>query len=202
MTAATILPARRGRRRSDAADQAILTATLDVLAADGYGGLTMAAVIARAGTSSATLYRRWPTKQHLVAAALASLGSAVVDVDTGTLDGDIAALVDGITGVLDTRRDDIAEDVAVELGRNPEFRAAVHEKFVVPRIAILDEILRRARRRGELGNGVSSTVAYSFVSGPIHHRHHVLGESITPAFRRAVVVGAGAALRAIAPPSH
>ena len=33
----------------------------------------MSAVIAAAGVSSATLYRRWPTKQQLVAAALASL---------------------------------------------------------------------------------------------------------------------------------
>ena len=38
---------RPGRQRSEAADQAILAAALDLLAIDGYGGLTMAAVIAR-----------------------------------------------------------------------------------------------------------------------------------------------------------
>ncbi|MBU3702145.1 MAG: helix-turn-helix transcriptional regulator, partial [Acidimicrobiia bacterium] len=64
---------RPGRQRSEAADHAILSATLDLLSETGYGALTVAAVIARSGVSSATLYRRWPTKQDLVAAALASL---------------------------------------------------------------------------------------------------------------------------------
>ncbi|MCU1393320.1 MAG: TetR family transcriptional regulator [Ilumatobacteraceae bacterium] len=198
--AAAVLPARRGRRRSGAADEAILAATLDVLAADGYGGLTMAAVIARAGTSSATLYRRWPTKQHLVAAALASLHSEVVDVDTGTLAGDIAALVDSIAGMLSTRRDDISDQIAVELGRNPEFRAAVNEKFVAPRIEVLEQILRRARKRGDIGNGIDTSVAYSFISGPINHRMYSLREPVTPQFCRTVVTGVVAALSAIAPP--
>jgi AcrR family transcriptional regulator len=41
--------ARPGRQRSEAADSAILSATLDLLAERGYGGLTMAAVISRSG---------------------------------------------------------------------------------------------------------------------------------------------------------
>ncbi len=91
-----VIRARPGRQRSEAADQAILSATLDLLAIDGYGGLTMAAVIARSGVSSATLYRRWPTKQQLVAAAVASLHAEIIDVDTGSLDGDLAAVVGSI----------------------------------------------------------------------------------------------------------
>ena len=41
--------------------------------------------------SSATLYRRWPTKHDLVAAAVASLHPAIV-IDTGSLEGDVGAL--------------------------------------------------------------------------------------------------------------
>ena len=115
----TLSPARRGRQRSEVADQAILSATLDLLAANGYGGLTMAAVITRAAVSSATLYRRWPTKQHLVAAALASLVSEVIDIDTGTLEGDLAALIDSIADTHAVQRDELAEHVAVELRRIP-----------------------------------------------------------------------------------
>ena len=61
---------RSGRPRSQAADDAILRAALDLLREHGYGGLTMASIIERAGVSSATLYRRWATKQDLVLAAL------------------------------------------------------------------------------------------------------------------------------------
>jgi AcrR family transcriptional regulator len=196
-TAAT--RSRPGRQRSEAADHAILAATLDVLAADGYGGLTMAAVIAKAGVSSATLYRRWPTKQQLVAAALASLHPAIVDIDTGSLEGDITEMVRSIAESMSVKRDDVAEEVAVELRRNPDFRAAVNEKFLAPRQAALAQVLDRARQRGELGPGLGVEVALSFVSGPLNHRVHVRGEPITPAFLRAATTGALAAIRAIAP---
>src|SRR4249919_3171526 len=100
---------RPGRQRSEAADQAILAAALDVLALDGYSGMTMAAVIAKAGVSSATLYRRWPAKQDLVAAALASLHAEIVDIDTGSLEGDVTALVRSIAATATVRREDLAE---------------------------------------------------------------------------------------------
>jgi AcrR family transcriptional regulator len=201
MTGQTLVPPRRGRQRSEVADQAILNATLEILAEEGFGGLTMAAVIARSAVSSATLYRRWPTKQDLVAGALASLDPGMTDVDAGSLEGDIAALINGLAEALSAHRDDLAEAVAHELRRNPDFRAAVNDKFLRPRLAVFDSVLRRARERGELGNGVTTTVAYSFVSGPLHHRVFVLGEAANPAFRRLVVTGALAALRALAPPA-
>ena len=196
---------RPGRQRSEAADQAILAATLEALAEDGYGALTMASVIARSGVSSATLYRRWPTKQQLVAAALASLHPAIVDEDTGSLDGDIAAVVRSTAASMSVKRDDISQDVAVALSRHPEFRAAVNEKFVVPRVAVLEQVLERARQRGELGPGrpgrrLSGEAAASFVIGPLHHRVYVMGKTLTPAFQRGVVVAAVASLRALAPP--
>ena len=161
----------------------------------------MAARIARAGVSSATLYRRWPTKHDLVAAAIASLHHEIVDVDTGSLETDIAAVVRSVADAMAVRRDDVAEQVAVALRHNPEFSAAVREKFIVPRQAVLHRILDQARRRGELGPGLSATVAMSFVSGPLHHRVYVLGEPLTPAFLRSTVAAALAALRALAPAS-
>lgn len=190
---------RPGRQRSEAADQAILGATLDLLAENGYGALTVASVIARSGVSSATLYRRWPTKQDLVAAALASMHAEIVDIDTGSLDGDIAEMVRSVADALTPRRDDLREDLAVELRRNPEFRAAINEKFIQPRRAVMAGIVDRAVERGELGQGLGFDVATAFVTGPMHHWVYVQGRRITPAFQRSVVDGALAALRAIAP---
>ena len=66
---------------------------MQLLCDRGYGGLTMAAVIERAGVSSATLYRRWPTKHELVAAAIDSLAPEPIDIDTGSLEGDIATFL-------------------------------------------------------------------------------------------------------------
>lgn len=198
---------RPGRQRSEAADHAILAATLDLLAEDGYGAMTMASVIARSGVSSATLYRRWPTKQDLVAAALASLHPAIVDEDTGSLDGDVAAFVRSVSASMSYRREDLRQDIAVALSGEPEFRAAVNEKFVAPRVAVLSHILDRARDRGELGAGrpgrrLTAEAATSFVIGPLHHRVYVMGRPASPAFQRGVVAAASASLRALAPPER
>jgi AcrR family transcriptional regulator len=191
--------ARPGRQRSEAADSAILSATLDLLAERGYGGLTMAAVISRSGVSSATLYRRWPTKQQLVAASLASMHAEIVDVDTGSLESDITSMIRSIAQALSVRRDDLAEDVAVELRRNPDFRAAVNEKFMVPRLEVMGRVLERARGRGELGAGIDAQGAMSFVAGPLHHRVYVMGLTASPAFVRSATLAALAALRVVSP---
>lgn len=104
----------------------------------------------------------------------------------------------GIADAVSVRRDDLAEDVAMELRRNPDFCAAVNEKFLRPRLAVLGRVIDRAVERGEIGHRLDPTVAIAFVSGPVHHRVFVLGEPVTPAFLRAATTGALAALGALA----
>lgn len=189
---------RPGRQRSEAADTAILAATLDVLSDVGYAGLTVASVITKAKVSSATLYRRWPTKQELVAAALASLHAEIVDIDTGSFRKDVEAMAAAAAEAMTVRRQDLAEDVAVELRRNPEFRAAVNEIFVVPRRAVMNGIIERAVARKELSQKIDSYLAMSFLSGPMHQRVYLQGQALTPTFLKQVTVGAIAAMQAIA----
>lgn len=198
MTVANAERARPGRHRSEAADTAILDATLDLLAEHGYASLTMAAVIARSGVSSATLYRRWPAKQDLVAAALATLHAEIVDIDTGSLRTDVIAMVRSSADAMSVRREDLADDLAIELRRNPEFRVAVNEKFVLPRRRVMGAIIERAQDRGELGTAIDAETAIAFISGPLHNRMYVQGKALSAAFERTVATGALAAMVAIA----
>lgn len=82
----------RARRRGAALEEAILTATLDELAATGYPQLTMERIAERAGASKASLYRRWPTKVELVLAAVRHRMPERVQVaDHGNLRDDLVA---------------------------------------------------------------------------------------------------------------
>lgn len=198
MTVPAVERARPGRQRSEAADHAILAATLELLGEDGYASLTMAAVIARSGVSSATLYRRWPTKQDLVTGALASLHAEIVDIDTGSLEGDIVAMVRASSDAMSVRREDLADDLAIELRRNPEFRAAVNEKFIMPRRRVMAAIVERAQFRGELGAAIDAETAFAFIAGPLHNRMYVQGEKLTPVYLQDVAKGALAAILAVA----
>lgn len=64
---------RGGRPRDPGRDTAIREAVFSVLASDGYVGMTMDSVAAYAGAGKATIYRRWNTREDLIADVLDGL---------------------------------------------------------------------------------------------------------------------------------
>src|SRR5260370_22188674 len=62
----------RGRPRSQAADQAILRAALKVFIESGVEGASIEQIADYAGVARTTLYRRWSSKEALIAQAIAS----------------------------------------------------------------------------------------------------------------------------------
>jgi AcrR family transcriptional regulator len=180
-------PGRAGRHRDPAADQAILDATLALLEEVGYGGLTMAAVIERAGVSSATLYRRWPAKHDLVAAAIASLSPPELVVDKGSLARDLLAFTKAL-GHGAAARGTVFGQLAADVHLHPELTASLREKLVEPRLDALAGILERAVARGELRSHPPVDVVFSLIAGPVHHHTAGLGQPATPAFLRTVAV--------------
>jgi AcrR family transcriptional regulator len=154
---ATVSGARPGsprtRRRGAVLEDAILDAAWDELAAVGHAQVTMAGIAARAGTNKAALYRRWPNRTQLLAAAI---DRRVVPLDaspadTGSLRGDVIAVLHAVN-----RRSRAAQAVPDpgELTAYLRHRAAA-EGFEQMNIA-----LRRARQRRETGPGrVSAQIA-------------------------------------------
>jgi AcrR family transcriptional regulator len=189
---------RPGRQRSEAADRAILDAALAVLAEQGYAGFTMAAVIARAGVSSATLYRRWATKKELVGAALATSAPRVAVIDTGTFEDDIAAFVDFLGKSLSRRRDDLSGVLSTEFRHDEELRSVLVATFVTPRRELLGEILGRAHERGELQSVPPLDESWACVNGPLHSWLYTRNRLFTPEFSATVCAFCVGGLRAIA----
>jgi AcrR family transcriptional regulator len=198
MSTSTALDAERrpGRQRSVAADEAIVAATLSLLGEYGFGGVTMAAVIERAGVSSATLYRRYSNKEALVEAALATLASTAPDIDTGSLHGDLKTFVGNIARAITNRREDVMDALGVESKRNEVLRQRLRDTFLEPRLQTVEAILDRAVARGELQAAPPSDVAFSLITGPVYHRGLVYADPLSPAFLRTVVAFAEQGLRA------
>lgn len=65
-TAAGVTRRRRGRPRDPTVDAAIRDAVLGLLVEVGYAELTIEAVAKRAGVGHTSIYRRWPSKAHMV----------------------------------------------------------------------------------------------------------------------------------------
>ncbi|MDL2334766.1 MAG: TetR/AcrR family transcriptional regulator [Chloroflexota bacterium] len=68
-------PGCRGRRRDDTIDARVLGVTNRHLAERGFASLSIASIADEAGTTRQALYRRWPTKERLVADAIRVSGS-------------------------------------------------------------------------------------------------------------------------------
>jgi AcrR family transcriptional regulator len=71
----------RGRPRRAGADEQILAAAVELLRAGGFRPFTIDAVSERTGIAKTTIYRRWPSKGALVAAAIAPLAEPVEGED-------------------------------------------------------------------------------------------------------------------------
>jgi AcrR family transcriptional regulator len=191
----TTTGSRPGRQRSEAADEAILAAALAVLAEHGYEGLTMAAVIDRAGVSSATLYRRYTTKIELIIAAIASLLPQPINTDTGSFESDLGAFIRHVAHSIERRHERAVHALRVEKKRDPELHACLRDRFLVPRLTDLKAILVRAKTRGEIDATPPVDFAYSLVTGPLYHRAYQLDAPLSPAFVRNTVAFAVRALR-------
>ena len=145
-------PGAATRRRDTKLEAAILEAAWDELAEVGYTALTMESVAARAKTSRAVLYRRWPNRPELVVAALGH-HAAVVPIgvpDTGTLRGDLLALlrhmsarVGEVAGVFSF----LIADYFQQEGLSP---AVLRERAVGGTPSEMELILERAVERGEI----------------------------------------------------
>ena len=130
--------------------QDIYEAVIDLLREVGYEALTMDAVAARTRSSKATLYRQWKGKLELVIAALKAHKTArPIEVDTGSLAGDLRAVARQIADKRD-QNTGVMRALAHAMEQDPELARAFHESLVKPEIEALDRILDRAVARGEL----------------------------------------------------
>jgi AcrR family transcriptional regulator len=145
---------RPGRRRNHARDPEILQAALDVLADTGYDGMTIDMVAARAKAGKATLYRRWPSKAELVLDAVACMKQNDIDYahlpDTGTLRGDLIAMIKPHSIEDGERKLRIMAGLVSMLSRDPDLAEAVNAVIVEPRAAVSRILMRRAADRGEI----------------------------------------------------
>lgn len=155
-------PARVGRKRDHSRDPEILEVALDVLAEVGYAGMTVDMVATRAKAGKATLYRRWPSKAELVIDAIACMkqppgtvaGSVYVPPDTGTLRGDLVAMVKPKAVSDGNRHLRIMLGVASMLSQEPDLLEAINDIMIRPRTSAYEVIFQRAVDRGEIGPGV------------------------------------------------
>jgi AcrR family transcriptional regulator len=121
-----------------------LDAAWEEIVAAGYDQATMSSVAARAGTNKAALYRRWPNRTELLAAAI-DRRVARLDIppaDTGSLRADAIA-------VLEAMRHRCQATAAIPDPKG-ELAAYVRRQAAAEAFDQMERTLSRAARRGDL----------------------------------------------------
>lgn len=185
-------PTKLGRKRDHSRDGDILTAALEVLAETGFDGMTIDMVAARAKAGKATLYRRWPSKAELVVDAVGCMKAQAAPQeipDTGTLRGDLVAMIKTPTINDAERKLQIMAGVVSLVSRNPELADAVRSSIVEPRAALNRMFLQRAIDRGEIS--AETDVATLSVLSPAMVAYRVLMERqpVTREFALSIIDG-------------
>lgn len=173
-----VTPARRGRRRSPAADEAILSATRKILLTSGTSGFSIKEVVERSGVSTATIYRRWPAAHDLILEGIRSLVPEPVPIDAGSLENDINAFIGQFGDALLSVAGLYVADMHGS-GTDAGLAEEIRNSFVEPRLQLMGVILERAQERGELGSLPDIEECWDYIAGPIHHRLLIRGESFT-----------------------
>ncbi|HEY6788176.1 MAG TPA: TetR/AcrR family transcriptional regulator [Trebonia sp.] len=160
-----------GRRRNDAAREAILDATFRLLSAPKLEALTIDAIAAEAGVGRQTIYRWWPSKGAVVADALARHARVVVpERDTGSFTEDLAAfLIDSFAGLETAGYAERLRQIVAE-AQHDEHVSRVLADFTAVRRAALRALLERGRAAGELAAGTDLDMLVDMAYGVLYYR--------------------------------
>jgi MFS family permease len=80
----------------------------------------------------------------VVTAAVATLVPAALDIDTGSLAGDLKTFIAAVARAIATRREDVIDALSMESKRNDVPRSLLRARFLEPRLATVRVILERA----------------------------------------------------------
>lgn len=142
----------KSRRRGSELETAILDAAWAELSDVGYTSLTIEAVAKRAGTSKPVIYRRWPSRAHLVISAWARQRPIEQSTpDTGSLRADLLWLFQRVARRTSAMMSETIAGVMAEAFKHPEVQELLRERMdSAPLTKSVRRVVDNAVERGEL----------------------------------------------------
>lgn len=155
-----------GRPRSTKSHQAILKAALELLGEVGFENMSIEAISARAGVGKTTIYRRYNSKEELVADAIESIRQDVVIPDTGNLNHDLDELIENAAQItLSPLGRQAVAMIISSAASNSQFAQIYWTKYLQPRRKAFASVIERAKMRNEIQVDVDSGLIFDSMSG-------------------------------------
>jgi Transcriptional regulator len=177
------------RRRSEIREEAILLAALSLLSEVGYDQLTIEAIAERAHASKATIYRRWPGKAGLVAAAVRRYAGTPVTPppDGASLRDDLVAVLLNLRASLTGQDSALLLGLLVAMRRDPDLAHAVRRHVLDHKREVFAAVIARAVARGEVPETTDHALLAEITSAVLLSRLLVTGEPLDDRFLHTLV---------------
>ncbi len=159
-------PKKSGRPRSAQSHQAILAAALALLSEVGFEAMSIEAIATRAAVGKSTIYRRYKSKEELVADAIETIREEIAIPDTGNLQTDIDVLIERAaqTTLTPLGRQSVAMIIS-SAASNPQFSQIYWTKYLRPRREAFAVVLERAIARKEVSPALDPHLVFDTLSG-------------------------------------
>ncbi|SDI92694.1 transcriptional regulator, TetR family [Frankineae bacterium MT45] len=179
-----------GRRRNEAAREAILEAAADLLATSDSTTISVASLAAAAGVGRQTIYRWWPSKGAVLLEAMTLRARAAVPrSDAGSLAANLSTFV--LATFREARRDPtrrlLRSVMAESLRDEPAARSLA--EFTAGRRAALRAVFDAARDRGETSADLDVELLIDQVFGLLWYRTLIEHAPLTDRAARALATG-------------
>jgi AcrR family transcriptional regulator len=159
-----------GRPRDARIDKEVVAAVLDALKSEGYEAVTIDGIARRVGRARSTLYRRWPSKRHLVAYAVVSELGENPATDTGSIRGDLEAAVGTLLRAFRGPLGRALAGLVADMAQDAALAFTIRRRVLAPRRRSMREALERARVRGEARDGLDVELVLDMLTGPFYFR--------------------------------
>ncbi|RZI67612.1 MAG: TetR/AcrR family transcriptional regulator [Variovorax sp.] len=178
-----------GRPRDAALDASILRAAMELLGESGIHAVTMDAVAQRAGAGKASLYRRWKSKDELLADALTLHSPIDVEVDTGTLRGDLVKIYAHYYGIGNHVMQAAVQEMLGNVRQHMAWTEKVAPERLTARRAKVRALVDRAVARGEIDAPADMDLLLDLAPAMILYRYNTRSQKVTRASIVRVVDG-------------
>ena len=159
-----------GRPRDERIDPEVVAAVLNTLHRNGYGAVTIDGIARKVKRARTTIYRRWPSKRHLVAYAVVSEMGENPAADTGTLRKDLEAAVETLLKAFGGPLGQALPGLVADMARDEELAETIRDQVLATRRNSMREAFVRARARGETRADLDIELLLDMLTGPFYYR--------------------------------
>jgi AcrR family transcriptional regulator len=160
-----------GRPRDESIDTEVVSAVLTLLKTRGYRAVTIEGIARKVKRARTSIYRRWPSKRHLVAyAVLNELGDNPA-ADTGTLREDLEAAVSTLLSAFAGPLGQALAGLVADMAQDPELADTIREEVLAARRKSMREAFVRARARGgEIRADLDIELVLDMLTAPFYYQ--------------------------------